>query len=103
MKPPLSRARREESFLFVFGLFGPNLATTHPLALVLDHCGAAPSARQRSNAKVSYLSSAQRNWLKVEQRNNWQGPAVLAGRIAVYAGCKLEPMQWSATGMVIID
>ena len=33
-----------------------------------------------------------------EQRNKWQGPAV-GGKDAVYAGCELEPMEWSATGV----
>jgi hypothetical protein len=32
-----------------------------------------------------------------EQRNKWQGPAA-GGKDAVYAGCELEPTQWSATG-----
>jgi hypothetical protein len=36
-----------------------------------------------------------------EQRNKWQGPAV-GGKDAVYAGCALEPMEWSATRTVII-
>jgi hypothetical protein len=31
-----------------------------------------------------------------EQRNKWQGPAV-GGKDAVYAGCELEPTEWSAT------
>jgi hypothetical protein len=31
-----------------------------------------------------------------EQRNKWQGPAG-GGKDAVYAGCELEPMEWSAT------
>jgi hypothetical protein len=31
-----------------------------------------------------------------EQRNKWQGPAG-GGKDAVYAGCELEPTQWSAT------
>jgi hypothetical protein len=31
-----------------------------------------------------------------EQRNKWQGPAA-GGKDAVYAGCELEPTQWSAT------
>lgn len=31
-----------------------------------------------------------------EQRNKWQGPAG-GGKDAVYAGCELEPMKWSAT------
>jgi hypothetical protein len=30
-----------------------------------------------------------------EQRNKWQGPAG-GGKDAVYAGCELEPTQWSA-------
>ena len=33
-----------------------------------------------------------------EQRNKWQGPAV-GGKDAVYAGCELEPMEWSAIGV----
>ena len=31
-----------------------------------------------------------------EQRNKWQGPAG-GGKDAVYAGCEIEPTQWSAT------
>jgi hypothetical protein len=31
-----------------------------------------------------------------EQRNKWQGPAG-GGKDAVYAGCELEPTEWSAT------
>jgi hypothetical protein len=36
-----------------------------------------------------------------EQRNKWQGPAG-GGKDAVYAGCELEPMEWSATDMVVV-
>ena len=32
---------------------------------------------------------------------NEEGPAV-GGKDAVYAGCELEPMQWSATRAVLI-
>jgi hypothetical protein len=35
-----------------------------------------------------------------EQRNKWQGPAA-GGKDAVYAGCELEPMQWSAMSVVV--
>ena len=31
-----------------------------------------------------------------EQRNKWQGPAG-GGKDAVYAGCEIEPTEWSAT------
>ena len=31
-----------------------------------------------------------------EQRNKWQGPAE-GGKDAVYAGCEIEPTEWSAT------
>ena len=36
-----------------------------------------------------------------EQRNKWQGPAG-GGKDAVYAGCELEPMKWSATDVELL-
>ena len=33
--------------------------------------------------------------------DKWQRPAG-GGKDAVYAGCELEPMEWSATDMVVV-
>lgn len=44
------------------------------------------------------LFCARNELVQGEQRNKWQGPAG-GGKDAVYAGCELEPMEWSATGV----
>ena len=58
---------------------------------------AAACTPQGSNAKVSYCLEGVTKLAQGEQRNKWQGPAA-GGKDAVYAGCELEPTQWSATG-----
>ena len=64
---------------------------------MLGRCGARYERRNDQTPKASY-SSERATWLvQGEQRNKWQGPAA-GGKDAVYAGCELEPTQWSATG-----
>jgi hypothetical protein len=58
---------------------------------------AAAWTPQGSNAKVSYFFERATSLAQGEQRNKWQGPAA-GGKDAVYAGCELEPTQWSAPG-----
>jgi len=70
--------------------------------LVLDRCGARHERRSDQTPKVSYSFERATELAQGEQRNKWQGPAV-GGKDAVYAGCELEPMEWSATRTVIID
>ena len=70
------------------------------LALVLDRCGARHERRNDQTPKAVTLERAT-ELAQGEQRNKWQGPAV-GGKDAVYGGCALEPMEWSATRTVII-
>jgi hypothetical protein len=64
--------------------------------LVLDCCGGGYAAIIKRQSQL--LFSARNELDQGEQRNKWQGPAV-GGKDAVYAGCELEPTQWSAAAM----
>ena len=89
------KARCENSlrfiFLFVFTDIRQQLTS---LALVLDHCSGVYAAMIKRQSQL--LLPARNGIGSGEQRNKWQGPAV-GGKDAVYAGCELEPMEWSAT------
>jgi hypothetical protein len=83
----------------VFGLFSCSFLpisgnNSTSLALVLDHCSGVYAAMIKRQSQL--LLPARNGIGSGEQRNKWQGPAV-GGKDAVYAGCELEPMEWSAT------
>ena len=95
MKPSLSRLAVKIVlffiFLFLFSDIGQQL---NPLALVLDRCGGVYAAMIKRQSQL--LLPARNGIGSGEQRNKWQGPAG-GGKDAVYAGCEIEPTQWSAT------
>ena len=68
---------------------------------MLGRCGARYERRNDQTPKASYSSSAQRSWFKESNGINGRGPSQ-GGKDAVYAGCELEPTQWSATGEEVL-
>jgi hypothetical protein len=69
--------------------------------LVLDLCGVRTSEHHNDQTAKSVTVSSAQVIGSSEQRNKWQGPAG-GGKDAVYAGCELEPMKWSATDVELL-
>jgi hypothetical protein len=79
-------------FLKFFIHLGPESGDTPPvteLCCLIGH-GARYEHRHNQAAKCSHSSSAERNRLKAEQRNKWQGPGLWAGRMPFMPALALE-------------
>src|SRR4030088_1474387 len=102
MKPTLSRLARENWFLFIFASFWPTSDNSSPLWLwCLIFAVRGPPNAAMIKRQSQWLLPARNVIGSREQRNKWQGPAG-GGKDAVYAGCELEPMEWSATDVELL-
>ena len=91
------KTRCENSFFLFLIHFWPPSGNNSPFRLWCLIAAVRGNERRKDQTPKSVtLSSAQRSWLKASNGINGRGPPE-AGRMPVYAGCELEPMEWSAT------
>jgi hypothetical protein len=101
MKPSLSRHAAKIVFLLFLVLLADLWQQLTWLALGLDRCAVRGNERRSDQTPKPVIpSSAQRSWFKASNGIDVQGPAG-GGKDAVYSGCELEPMEWSATKAMI--